>query len=435
MGLSQDEKNKLQVFSNIPLNRIQTETIIGRKLTDAEWESRNHDYPKICSPIAKQAVKAAIQNKGVKEHKKFEGSKQLKYFSTFWKSIDRSQDSENAKSIRATRYSKLYKSVAQEAADVGYRKQFKTNIEDEKNKFHFVKSLFKHTSDSFKINKINEYYNAKFKASISDWKIYGSINLFNIHRAIAELIRRMTSHLPQNSKIQVRLKIANSTRQPYTGLLSKPKAIDMLSEWVNFFIDYHDMDIENITFKLTAIEIPQGAGRKVNAIINLDDKRCITQIKNNDTICLVRAIIVALSYNKDKLQEVFKGKLTDQEIAAINFRRQKKTQIHEGKISDNEIKYLRDGGEKKLQTVLAQAFHRIYSIPIRKRKGNDFEDVKLIEEKLDIEIQIYDMGSRKLYAGKDRSVKLYLVLSNEAFQCYFKTASIYWVKCENLGSK
>ena len=44
MGLSQDEKNKLQVFSNMPLNRIQTETIIGRKLTDAEWESRNHDY-------------------------------------------------------------------------------------------------------------------------------------------------------------------------------------------------------------------------------------------------------------------------------------------------------------------------------------------------------------------------------------------------------
>ena len=192
--------------------------------------------------------------------------------------------------------------------------------------------------------------------------------MFNIHRAIAELIRRMTSHLPQNSKIQVRLKIADSTRQPYTGLLSKPKAIDMLSEWVNFFIDYHDMDIENITFKLTAIEIPQGAGRKVNAIINLDDKRCITQIKNDDTICLVRAIIVALSYNTDKLQEVFKGKLSDQEIAAINFRRQKKTKIHEGKISDNEIKYLRDGGEKKLQTVLAQAFHRIYSIPIRPKR-------------------------------------------------------------------
>ena len=57
MGLSQDEKNKLQVFSNMPLNRIQMETIIGRELTDAEWESRNQDYPKICSPIAKQAAK------------------------------------------------------------------------------------------------------------------------------------------------------------------------------------------------------------------------------------------------------------------------------------------------------------------------------------------------------------------------------------------
>src|SRR6476469_7799465 len=100
------------------------------------------------------------------------------------------------------------------------------------------------------------------------------------------------------------------------------KIVDLVSECTNFFNNYHDMDIENITFKLIAIEIPQGSGRKVNAIINLDDKRSIMQIKNNDTMCLVRAIIVALSYNKDKLQEVFKEKLTDQEIKAIHIRRQ-----------------------------------------------------------------------------------------------------------------
>jgi len=92
-------------------------------------------------------------------------------------------------------------------------------------------------------------------------------------------------------------------------MLSKDKIIDMLTEWVNYFIDYHDMDIGDVTFKLTAIEIPSGTGRKVKAIINLDDKRSITQINNKDTKCLVRAIIVALSYNINKLQEVFKGKL------------------------------------------------------------------------------------------------------------------------------
>jgi len=49
---------------------------------------------------------------------------------------------------------------------------------------------------------------------------------------------------------------------------------------------------------------------------------------NIDTLCLVRAIIVSLSYNKTKLQEVLKRKLTDDETKMINYRRQaNKTKI------------------------------------------------------------------------------------------------------------
>src|SRR6478609_8189344 len=120
-----------------------------------------------------------IQNKKVKKHKKSDSAKQVKYFRTFWKSIEKShssQDSENGKSIRVDRYNKLYKSVAQDAADVGYRKQFKTSIEDEQNKFHFVKSLFQESpGQNFEINKISEYYSDKYKTSVSDWKVSGSV--------------------------------------------------------------------------------------------------------------------------------------------------------------------------------------------------------------------------------------------------------------------
>ena len=42
-----------------------------------------------------------------------------------------------------------------------------------------------------------------------------------------------------------------------------------------------------------------------------------------------------------------------------------------------------------MQKILAQVLHRICSIPI-KQTGNDLQDVKLFEEKLDIEIQIYN---------------------------------------------
>ena len=135
------------------------------------------------------------------------------------------------------------------------------------------------------------------KREFSEWKIRGSVNLLNVHKALNDLIQKMSEHIPPNSKLQVSLKISDSMQQPHTPLLSKDKITDMLAEWVNYFIDYHDMNIENITFKLTAIELPHGTGRKVNTIINLDDKRSITQINNKDTICLVRAvIIVALSH-------------------------------------------------------------------------------------------------------------------------------------------
>jgi len=81
----------------------------------------------------------------------------------------------------------------------------------------------------------------------------------------------------------------------------------------------------------------------------------------------------------------------------INYRRQaSKTKINDGTFSQVEIKYLRQGGNKKLQTVLAHAFHRIYSIPI-KDTGNDFSDIKSIEEILGIEIQVY---SKKLFDFK-----------------------------------
>src|SRR5207245_7000084 len=98
-----------------------------------------------------------------------------------------------------------------------------------------------------------------------------------------------------------------------------------------------------------AIELPRGTGKRVNAIINLDDKRSITQINNTDSICLVRAVLVALSYRKEELQEVFKDKLTVTEIKDINYRRQIKTKINEDIILETEIAYLRK--DRELQTL------------------------------------------------------------------------------------
>ena len=43
-----------------------------------------------------------------------------------------------------------------------------------------------------------------------------------------------------------------------------------------------------------------------------------------------------------------------------------------------------------MQKIIAQPLHRLYKIPI-KEVGNDLQDVKLFEENLNIEIQIYNL--------------------------------------------
>ena len=59
MGLSDEEKNKLQMFSKMKLDRNQIDLILGRQLTNAEWNSMTKDYRKIFIPIAKQAANIA----------------------------------------------------------------------------------------------------------------------------------------------------------------------------------------------------------------------------------------------------------------------------------------------------------------------------------------------------------------------------------------
>ena len=68
---------------------------------------------------------------------------------------------------------------------------------------------------------------------------------------------------PINAKIQITIKRPDGD-QHCTGLLQKDDVIDMLTDWINKFIDYKDMDIEDVVFQVTKIEILQGFGRRCN---------------------------------------------------------------------------------------------------------------------------------------------------------------------------
>ena len=155
---------------------------------------------------------------------------------------------------------------------------------------------------------------SKFSTTRSEYKIYGDVDLFQMQKVIGELIEKMTAGLPENVKLQITLENNRNDRVNQTKLLSKAEMILKLTDWVILFIDYHDMKMEDITFKLLKIEIPTGTGKRVNRIISVDSKRSIIQLRNKDTLCLARAIVVALAtLNRDKLQDIFRERLSEEE--------------------------------------------------------------------------------------------------------------------------
>jgi len=156
------------------------------------------------------------------------------------------------------------------------RKHKKDQIVD----FH-IPNIFRESHSDikpYKIEKIREYRNDKFRADRSDWQILGPVDIFQVNEVIMLLVDKMTGNSPDNVKLQVSLISSVDDTVNQTKLLNKNYIVNKLSDWVHFFIDYHDMELENITFKLLAIELPTGAGKKVNSIITADSKRSIIQV-------------------------------------------------------------------------------------------------------------------------------------------------------------
>jgi len=140
-----------------------------------------------------------------------------------------------------------------------------------------------------------------------------------MHKVIGKLIEKMAVGLPENVKQQITSENNRNDRVNQAKLSSKAEMIlKKLTDWVILFIDYHDMKMENITFKLLKIEIPTGTGKTVKRIISVDSKRSIIQIRNKDTSCLARSIVVALAtLNRDKLQDIFRERLSEEEVKKI----------------------------------------------------------------------------------------------------------------------
>ena len=348
-----------QVFKNDPLTRFETELVIRRKLTDEEWNSINKQH----KPIEKQPKKAT-------------------------KKKSKKPSEEEIKRIKEER---------------AQRRQEPENI------YHGIQRLFQ----PYQIVQTGLEHIHKFKTTKSAWKIIGDVDLNNLNEAIATLVYTVLQGANPNSRVNFQLMVDGEKDQPQTRLMDAVDAAELLSEWTAHFMEYQDVDIRSITFKLLQIDMPNGGTlTHRNEIIKADKSRCITQIVNEDTLCLTRAILVCLkSYNQAKLEEIFKDNLMKDEINGINYKRQKTryTQINEGIFSANELKYFKQP-RSTLLTTLANAFHRIYEIPIREY-GNNLQDAHDIASKIGIQINIYSHDRSLIFSTEPKEIKVHLLIT------------------------
>ena len=147
MELSKDEYEKLQqakqIFNVQELTKEQVEFTIGRKLTDKLWRSY--------TTAQKRQHKITKDNIYSIKHLFEESKERLKPQFTF-------------------------ADVAQHAARKGQRRALRKQVNDFR-----VAKLFRDNTVSYRIEKVREYKYSKFNTTRSEYKIYGEVDIFQMH--------------------------------------------------------------------------------------------------------------------------------------------------------------------------------------------------------------------------------------------------------------
>ena len=267
------------------------------------------------------------------------------------------------------------------------------------------KATFNTKDSHYTIETIRRQEINKYRSNIVDFRVSGVVELEDFDRMFRDLIDTMLRGIPNNARVKLSYYIPEqgNTSMRETKLLHIAEATEQFYNNILYVVEYLNVGINNVVFSLLQVELPVGA-KKPNKIVNAETTKSIVSIVNTDTMCCVRSIIVCLSRtNLDVLQNIFKGKLTQDEIKNINYRRQEKnyTKINEGIFSANEVVYLRKQ-EKSLLTILAKAFHRIYEIAIRPT-GNDVSDINEISLKTNVQVNVYAHDRTLIYSTNNEN--------------------------------
>ena len=167
-------------------------------------------------------------------------------------------------------------------------------------------------------------------------------------------------------------------------------------EQVIKILEYRDIPLEMCKIVVQIVKIPAGKGRLYLMKDTVSRKNCIITVKNDDTICLARAIVTA--------------------YANLKHERWLKIQLKNGFNSS-----------RKLQRVQAMKLHKEANVEINDY-GNDLSDVESFAKHLGIEINIIDakqFNSIVYTAKKGSEDKIYLLETRNYFDVIKSLTTFY----------
>ena len=273
-----------------------------------------------------------------------------------------------------------------------------------KDDFNFDDDIFQTENQSiekFKIICVQSRENKKFKSCTNEFKVKILTKLDDvkeIYHIFQELVKTVKRRRKLSDNNMLRLVIQNEELPNAISTKFNKMQDFKLGDLENVIniLEYRAIPIEKCKIVVQSIKIPTGKGRLYLTKDTVSRKNCIITVKNNDNICLARAIVTA--------------------HANLHPEKWTKTQLHDGFIKP-----------RKLQKEQAIELHEEAQVETNEYE-NDLSDVETFAKHLRIEINIIageQFNSMVYTANKGSEDKIYLLKTRNHFDIIKSLTAFY----------
>ena len=245
--------------------------------------------------------------------------------------------------------------------------------------------------ETFKIISLQNRENKKFKSYTNEFKVKVLKKLDDnkdIYHIFQELVKTVKKRRKLSNNDMLRIVIQNEDLPKAISTKFKKVQDFELADLDNIIriLEYRAINLEKCNIIVQSVKIPTGKGRLLLTKDNISRKNCIITVKNDDTICLARAVTTA--------------------YANLHPENWSTTQLKNG-----------FNASRKLQRDQAMKLHEEAHVEINDY-GNDLVDVETFAKHLGIEINIIDaeqFNSIVYTANKGTEEKIYLLKTRNHF--------------------